>query len=114
MKIKLMLLAGAWAMDPLRRPAPRWLAGLGWVALVLVAAGLAVAPSVVFWLSDRRVDPFALLAIPAAAVLVWRLFAAPPRTAPVVVTALAWLAPALLMLVRFADGGASRYRRTAK
>ena len=69
----LMLLAGAWAMDPLRRPAPRWLAGLGWVALVLVAAGLAVAPSVVFWLSDRRVDPFALLAIPAAAVLVWRV-----------------------------------------
>lgn len=69
----LMLLAGAWAMDPLRRPAPRWLAGLGWVALVVVAAGLAVAPSVVFWLSDRRVDPFALLAIPAAAVLVWRV-----------------------------------------
>ena len=69
----LMLLAGAWAMDPLRRPAPRWLAGLGWAALVVVAAGLAVAPSVVFWLSDRRVDPFALLAIPAAAVLVWRV-----------------------------------------
>jgi 4-amino-4-deoxy-L-arabinose transferase-like glycosyltransferase len=69
----LMLLAGAWAMDPLRRPAPRWLAGLGWAALVVVAAGLAVAPSVVFWLSDRRLDPFALLAIPAAAVLVWRV-----------------------------------------
>ncbi|TGE02327.1 glycosyltransferase family 87 protein [Methylobacterium nonmethylotrophicum] len=40
-----------------------------------------------------------------AAVLVWRLFAAPPRTAPIVVTALAWTAPALLMLVRFAGGG---------
>ncbi len=40
-----------------------------------------------------------------AAVLVWRLFGAPARTAPVLVTALAWLAPALLMLVRFAGGG---------
>jgi GMP synthase (glutamine-hydrolysing) len=36
----LMLLAAAWALDPLRRPTPRWLAAIGWLALGGVALGL--------------------------------------------------------------------------
>ncbi|MFT8245846.1 ArnT family glycosyltransferase [Roseomonas sp. BN140053] len=69
----LMLLAGAWALDPLRRRPPRWLAGLGWLALGGVALGLAAVAAVLPWIADRRVDPVALLAIPAAGLLVWQV-----------------------------------------
>ncbi|UFN51318.1 glycosyltransferase family 39 protein [Roseomonas sp. OT10] len=69
----LMLLAAAWALDPLRRPTPRWLAGLGWLALGGVATGLGIGAALLPWLADRRVDPAALLAVPAAALLVWRV-----------------------------------------
>ncbi|MFC0408636.1 ArnT family glycosyltransferase [Roseomonas elaeocarpi] len=69
----LMLLGATWAMDPLRRVPPRWLAGLGWLALLGVAAGLAVAAPAVFWLADHRVDGWSLLGIPFAAVLAWRV-----------------------------------------
>jgi 4-amino-4-deoxy-L-arabinose transferase-like glycosyltransferase len=65
----LMLLGAAWAMDPLRRPAPRWLRWLGIAVLVLGAAGLGVASAVLPYLADRRIDPVALLGIPAAALL---------------------------------------------
>lgn len=67
----LMLLAAAWAMDPLRRPAPRWLAMLGLGLLWLVALGLGVAAAVLPWLADRRLDPVALLVLPATLLLAW-------------------------------------------
>ncbi|MFC4169499.1 ArnT family glycosyltransferase [Teichococcus aestuarii] len=67
----LMLLAAAWAMDPLRRPAPRWLAMLGLGLLWLVALALGVAAAVLPWLADRRVDPVALLVLPATLLLAW-------------------------------------------
>lgn len=66
----LMLLGAAWALDPLRAPAPRWLRWLGFAALVGVAAGLAVAAlAAALWLSPAAL-PGALLAVPAAAALV--------------------------------------------
>ena len=67
----LMLLGAAWAMDPLRRPAPRWLAGLGIGLFTVVALALGVAAALLPWLADRRVDPVALLALPCAALLLW-------------------------------------------
>ncbi|HWL81076.1 MAG TPA: glycosyltransferase family 39 protein [Roseomonas sp.] len=67
----LMLLGAAWAMDPLRRPAPRWLAALGIGLLVLVAVALGVAAALLPWLADHRIDPVALLALPAAGLLLW-------------------------------------------
>jgi hypothetical protein len=66
----LMLLAGAWVMDPLRPPPRPWLRWLGWLALVGVALGLAIAAVLLPWLADGRLDAVALLAIPAAALLV--------------------------------------------
>ncbi|MBO1075218.1 glycosyltransferase family 39 protein [Roseomonas marmotae] len=71
----LMLLGAAWAMDPLRRPAPRWLRGLGIFALVLGAGGLGIASGLLPWLADRRIDPLALLGIPAAALFLWVVLA---------------------------------------
>jgi len=67
----LMLLGAAWAMDPLRRPAPRWLRWLGITALVGGAAGLGLASAVLPWLADKRIDPVALLGLPAAALFLW-------------------------------------------
>ena len=67
----LMLLGAAWAMDPLRRPAPAWLRWIGIVALVLGAAGLGIASGLLPWLADRRIDPVALLGLPAAALFLW-------------------------------------------
>lgn len=67
----LMLLGAAWAMDPLRRPAPRWLAWLGAGLFGLVAVALGLAAGVLPWLADRRIDPVALLALPFALLLVW-------------------------------------------
>lgn len=69
----LMLLAASWAMDPLRRSPPRWLAVIGWVALVGAPVGLALAGIALPWLADQRLNPIALLALPAAALLVWRV-----------------------------------------
>ncbi len=67
----LFLLAAAWATDPLRRPAPRWLAALGWAALWGTGIGLAVACVALPVLADGRVDALSFLAIPAAGALVW-------------------------------------------
>ncbi len=69
----LMLLTAAWAMDPLRRSPPRWLAVLSWFALAGGAAGLALATVILPWLADRRVDPAAMLALPASGLLIWRV-----------------------------------------
>jgi 4-amino-4-deoxy-L-arabinose transferase-like glycosyltransferase len=71
----LMLLGAAWAMDPLRRPSPRWLRWLGIAALVLGAAGLGLASALLPYLADRRIDPVALLGIPAAALFLWAVLA---------------------------------------
>ncbi|WP_426955307.1 phospholipid carrier-dependent glycosyltransferase [Muricoccus radiodurans] len=67
----LLLLAAAWATDPLRRPAPRWLGWLGWAALYGTAIGLAVAAIALPWAADRTVRPVSLLMVPAVALLLW-------------------------------------------
>lgn len=69
----LMLLAAAWALDPLRRAPPRWLGWLGWAALGAAALGLAAACVALPLLADGRLDPWSLLAVPAALVLLWRV-----------------------------------------
>lgn len=65
----LMLLAAAWAMDPLRRAPPRWLAGFSTVVVLGVALGLAAAAVALPVLADGAVSVVSLLALPAAAVL---------------------------------------------
>lgn len=67
----LLLLGAAWACDPLRRPAPRWLAWLGWAALFGTALGLAGLAVALPLLADGRVGLASLLAIPFAAALLW-------------------------------------------
>jgi hypothetical protein len=65
----LMLLGAAWALDPLRRPAPGWVRGVAAVALVGVAAGLPLAAlAAALWLSPAAL-PGALLALAAGALL---------------------------------------------
>jgi 4-amino-4-deoxy-L-arabinose transferase-like glycosyltransferase len=66
----LMLLAAAWAMDPLRKEPPAWLRWLGHLALVGTAMGLAIAAFALPWLSERRVLPVAVVGALAAAALV--------------------------------------------
>ena len=85
----LMLLAAAWAMDPLRRAPPRWLDGFARFVLTIVAIGLAVAALALPWLADGAPSLPSLLALPAAAalvVLVWRHWAAPARAGLLAVT----------------------------
>ncbi len=77
----LMLLAGAWAMDPLRAAPPRWLARLADAGLAAIALGLALAAPGLPWYLAHRLDPVALLALPAAALLLWAGFAAARRGA---------------------------------
>jgi 4-amino-4-deoxy-L-arabinose transferase-like glycosyltransferase len=72
----LLLLAAGWAMDPLRRPAPRWLAGLGFGLFALVVLALGLAAPVLPWIADRRIDPLAVLALPAALLLLWGVWRA--------------------------------------
>ncbi|ONG46199.1 dolichyl-phosphate-mannose-protein mannosyltransferase [Pseudoroseomonas deserti] len=78
----LMLLGAAWAMDPLRRPAPRWLAWLGAGLLSVVAVALGVAAGVLPWLADHRIDPLSLLVLPFALLLLWAVFACLRDNAP--------------------------------
>ena len=66
-----MLLGAAWAMDPLRRPAPRWLGWLGWASLWGTATGLAVAAAILPWVADGVVMPVSLLALPVAVLAAW-------------------------------------------
>jgi 4-amino-4-deoxy-L-arabinose transferase-like glycosyltransferase len=71
----LMLLAAAWALDPLRRPTPRWLAALGWLALGGVALGLPIAAMAAAFYAERRVDIFGLIGLGfgvALFLLLWR------------------------------------------
>lgn len=86
----LMLLAAAWALDPLRRQPPRWLALLSVFGAVAVAAGLAAVAVALPVLADGRVSLVALLSVPAAALFIAGLVAmlrdgAPARAALVAV-----------------------------
>jgi hypothetical protein len=67
----LLLLGAAWACDPLRKPAPRWLAWLGWLALFGTAIGLAIGAVALPIAADGRIAPIGLLAPLAAALLLW-------------------------------------------
>ena len=68
----LMLLGAAWAMDPLRRlPASRWWRAVAVAALVGVAAGLALLALALPWYLGREVTAGDVLAVPAAALLVF-------------------------------------------
>ncbi|MBL6456481.1 glycosyltransferase family 39 protein [Belnapia sp. T6] len=69
----LMLLGAAWAMDPVRGQPGRWWRRAGIAALVLVAAGLAVAALAAPWQLERRLLPGGLIALPAAAALIYLL-----------------------------------------
>jgi 4-amino-4-deoxy-L-arabinose transferase-like glycosyltransferase len=71
----LMLLAAAWALDPLRRPTPRWLAAIGWLALGGVALGLPIAAMAAAFYAEKRVDIFGLIGLcfgAALILLLWR------------------------------------------
>jgi 4-amino-4-deoxy-L-arabinose transferase-like glycosyltransferase len=65
------LLAAQWAMDPLRREPPRWLRWLSVAALAGAALGLALAAGALPVLADGRISGVALLALPAAGLLVF-------------------------------------------
>lgn len=75
----LMLLGAAWAMDPLRRmPARRWRAAAA-AGLALVALGIGAAAAAAFWFIARALPPEALLALPAALLLLWPVLRAARR-----------------------------------
>jgi 4-amino-4-deoxy-L-arabinose transferase-like glycosyltransferase len=82
----LMLLAAAWALDPLRRQPPRWLSVFSLVVAIVVAFGIAAVAVALPVLADGRVSLVALLALPAAALFsagVWLMLrdGAPARAA---------------------------------
>jgi 4-amino-4-deoxy-L-arabinose transferase-like glycosyltransferase len=77
----IMLLAAAWAMDPLRRPPPRWLAIFARLAVAAVALGLAAVAIAVPWIVTGQEPAGALLAVPCAALLIWLVWRAMARTA---------------------------------
>jgi hypothetical protein len=78
----LMLLGAAWAMDPLRRAPPRWLAWLSNLAVAGVAAGLAVAAVALPILADGALSPVSLLALPLAGALAFLVLRALRAGAP--------------------------------
>jgi 4-amino-4-deoxy-L-arabinose transferase-like glycosyltransferase len=128
----LMLLAAAWALDPLRRPPPRWLAALSTFGAIATAAGLAIACAVLPVLADGQVSVLALLGIPAAILFAWGLLrmlreGAPARAAllavllavPLQAVALGgvlprltapWLSPRIAEMVRQAAPGLPHVR----
>jgi 4-amino-4-deoxy-L-arabinose transferase-like glycosyltransferase len=69
----LMLLGARWAMDPLRRRPPRWLGWIADAAALLVPLGLALAAILVMRQAESRVITPALLALPFALLLAWRV-----------------------------------------
>jgi hypothetical protein len=66
----LMLLAAAWATNPLRREPPRWLHFFSVFALAATGIGLALAAVALPVLADGAFSFVALLALPAVAALV--------------------------------------------
>ena len=76
----LMLLGAAWAMDPLRRmPSRRWWRVAAVAGLALVALGIGAAAPAAFWFTVRALPPEALLALPAALLLLWFVLRAARR-----------------------------------
>jgi len=67
----LMLLGAVWAMDPMRLEPPRWLRWGAKLAVAGVAFGLAIVALAVPWFVTGHEPLGALLALPAAALLVW-------------------------------------------
>jgi 4-amino-4-deoxy-L-arabinose transferase-like glycosyltransferase len=67
----LMLLGACWAMDPLRREPPRWLRWTTQLAVAGVALGLALLAVALPWSVTGHEPLGALLALPAAALLIW-------------------------------------------
>ncbi|MBY0338284.1 MAG: glycosyltransferase family 39 protein [Acetobacteraceae bacterium] len=66
-----MLLAAMWALDPLRLEPPRWLRWLALGLLAAVALGLGAVAVVVPFVVTGHEPLGALLAVPAAALLLW-------------------------------------------
>ncbi len=67
----LMMLGAAWALDPLRTEPPRWLRGLARLAVAGVALGLAAVAVALPWFVTGHEPLGALLALPAALLLIW-------------------------------------------
>jgi 4-amino-4-deoxy-L-arabinose transferase-like glycosyltransferase len=67
----IMLLAAMWALDPLRVEPPRWLRRVALTLLFLVALGLGAVAVTVPWVVTQHEPLGALLALPAAALLLW-------------------------------------------
>jgi 4-amino-4-deoxy-L-arabinose transferase-like glycosyltransferase len=67
----LFLLGAAWACDPLRQSAPRWLAWIGWAALYGTGIGLAIGAVALPVVADGRVSIPGLLAVPVIGLLLW-------------------------------------------
>ncbi|MDB5415672.1 MAG: dolichyl-phosphate-mannose-protein mannosyltransferase [Rubritepida sp.] len=67
----LMLLGAIWALDPLRGEPPVWLRWFAKLAVAGVAFGLGIAALAVPWFVTGHEAMGALLALPAAALLVW-------------------------------------------
>lgn len=70
----LMLLGAAWALDPLRRQPPRWLAALGWVALGGVALGLPILATGAAFYVEQRLEIFGVIGAGFGAALFWSLW----------------------------------------
>jgi hypothetical protein len=69
----LMLLGARWALDPLRKPAPRWMDWLGTIALGGVATGLPLLAGYAVFRVEGRVEVFALAGLAAGAFMTWVL-----------------------------------------
>jgi 4-amino-4-deoxy-L-arabinose transferase-like glycosyltransferase len=67
----LMLLGAGWALDPLRVEPPRWLRWAAKLAVAGVALGLALAAAALSWSAAGQGSFGGLLALPAAALLIW-------------------------------------------
>lgn len=67
----LMLLGAVWAMDPLRREPPRWLRWVAQLAVAGVALGLATVAVALPWFVTGHEPLGALMALPAAILLIW-------------------------------------------
>jgi hypothetical protein len=72
----LLLLGAAWACDPLRKPAPRWLAWLGWASLFGTGIGLAIGAVALPLVADGRLAPAGVLVLPVVGLMLWAVLRA--------------------------------------
>ena len=120
----LVLLAAAWAMDPLRRAPPRWLQRLSAALLVAAAGAIGLGVALLPFLADGTISPLAFTALPLAGLVALAgLRAASPARAGLAMALLGvplawvvmqgvvprltapWLAPRLAALVQEARPG---------